>query len=74
MWYVRLIKNIIRSFNIKPTTDPLYVCDVYKDKGCAHVDGFLCNTETCYELRQYRNSKVFKIKHKQNDERKNIGR
>ncbi len=54
MWFLRLIKNIIRSFNVQPKTDPMYICDLYKDKGCVHLDGFLCNLETCKELKEYR--------------------
>ena len=27
--------------------DPVKHCDVYKEDGCAHVDGFLCNYEEC---------------------------
>lgn len=33
--------------------DPIKHCDLYKDKGCAHVDGFLCNVETCKERQEY---------------------
>lgn len=28
-------------------TDPVKHCEVYKKEGCAHVDGFLCDMETC---------------------------
>ena len=27
--------------------DPVKHCDVYKEDGCAHVDGYLCDFETC---------------------------
>lgn len=27
--------------------DPVKHCDLYKDEGCAHVDGFLCDFDTC---------------------------
>ena len=27
--------------------DPVLFCEVYKQVGCAHVDGYLCNYETC---------------------------
>ena len=27
--------------------DPVKHCDLYKDDGCAHVDGYLCDFETC---------------------------
>ena len=45
--------------------DPVKHCDLYKDEGCSHVDGFLCDFETCsmrldYVLRKaiLRSSKV----------------
>ena len=28
-------------------TDPVKHCIVYKEFGCAHVDGMLCDFETC---------------------------
>ena len=27
--------------------DPVKHCKLYKDDGCAHVDGYLCDFETC---------------------------
>lgn len=27
--------------------DPVYDCEVFKEKGCAHVDGFLCDIDNC---------------------------
>ena len=27
--------------------DPVKHCDVYKEDGCSHVDGYLCDFETC---------------------------
>ena len=27
--------------------DPVKSCEVYKESGCAHVDGFLCNMKKC---------------------------
>lgn len=29
--------------------DPLKHCEIYKEQGCSHVDGFLCNVDTCEE-------------------------
>lgn len=42
-------------FNILTKNDPVYHCKMYKDKGCSHVDGILCDFKTCtikleYEL------------------------
>ncbi len=33
--------------------DPVYDCNLCKDKGCAHIDGYLCNIETCEESLKY---------------------
>jgi len=27
--------------------DPVRHCDVYREDGCSHVDGYLCDFETC---------------------------
>lgn len=37
--------NILDVFKIG--VDPLKECVTYKELGCCHVDGFLCNPETC---------------------------
>ena len=29
--------------------DPVYHCEHYKQHGCAHVDGYLCDMETCFD-------------------------
>ena len=41
--------------------DPVKDCPYYRDKGCDHVDGFLCDMETCKILKDeypefYKNS------------------
>lgn len=33
-------------------TDPVRHCIVHKTEGCAHVDGYLCDMETCSILRK----------------------
>lgn len=33
--------------------DPVFHCDIYKNEGCAHVDGVLCDMQTCNELLTY---------------------
>jgi hypothetical protein len=33
--------------------DPLKHCELYKDQGCSHVDGILCEVETCGESIEY---------------------
>lgn len=31
--------------------DPCKYCKLYKEEGCAHVDGYLCQVETCEMLK-----------------------
>ena len=35
------------NFFRRTMNDPVEHCDVYKEDGCAHVDGYLCDFETC---------------------------
>lgn len=41
--------NIIKIFKEyrERTRDPVKHCNVYRTVGCAHVDGMLCNMQTC---------------------------
>ena len=39
---------------------PVRHCDVYKEIGCAHVDGYLCNMSDCDILSGYKCEKVQK--------------
>ena len=49
-----------RDMKVRPL-DPLKHCDLYKEtKKCAHVDGFLCNVDTCSSLKDYREVKLVK--------------
>jgi hypothetical protein len=34
--------------------DPVRHCAVYKEIGCSHVDGYLCNMSDCSILRDYK--------------------
>jgi len=40
--------------------DPVCHCEVYKEIGCAHVDGYLCNMSDCDILIKYKCNKVEK--------------
>ena len=33
--------------------DPIRQCALYKQEGCVHIDGFLCNVETCTMLQEF---------------------
>ena len=35
-------------FKKKVSIDPLKYCEIYKTSGCSHVDGYLCNMDTCH--------------------------
>ena len=40
----KVIREIIK---IIKENDPVYGCKVYKDLGCSHVDGLLCDFPNC---------------------------
>lgn len=52
MCAVGLIAPVIYGYFIK-NTDPVHSCKLYKDEGCAHVDGMLCNFDECRERKEY---------------------
>ena len=39
-------------------TDPVHGCELYKEQGCAHVDGMLCNFPRCSMLADYRKDEL----------------
>lgn len=49
MW--KNVLNWIKNIN---SNDPVYKCRVYKNKGCSHIDGYLCNIKTCNILEDYK--------------------
>lgn len=38
--------------------DPVKSCPVYKNEGCAHVDGYLCNYPDCPMIEKTLNDKI----------------
>lgn len=34
-------------------TDPVKHCPVYKNEGCSHVDGYLCDYPSCSIVKEY---------------------
>lgn len=38
--------------------DPVKHCPVYREIGCSHVDGFLCDMRDCQILRDYLEGKI----------------
>ena len=49
-----ITKVINRELLLKCFNDPLSNCEVYKEIGCSHVDGFLCDVKTCSLLKKYK--------------------
>lgn len=37
--------------------DPVKNCEVYKEEGCTHVDGYLCNMDNCDILEKFRKTR-----------------
>lgn len=48
-----MFKALIDFWKRMQMRDPILHCGVYRKHGCAHVDGMLCNTETCTELKEF---------------------
>lgn len=34
--------------------DPVHGCELYRNEGCSHVDGYLCDFPKCSILNDYR--------------------
>jgi len=49
-----VISKIIMFIRSYIKNDPVHSCDVYKSKGCAHIDGMLCDMKTCPILEEFR--------------------
>lgn len=44
---------MLRLYKDIKANDPLYSCKVYKDLGCSHIDGFLCDFPDCSMNKKY---------------------
>lgn len=49
---MKFLDKIARKHNFGKY-DPTKHCEVYKEIGCSHVDGFLCHFETCHLRKEY---------------------
>jgi hypothetical protein len=47
---LKKLSKLLREFK---ENDPVYSCKVYKDLGCSHVDGFLCDFPDCSINKKY---------------------
>jgi hypothetical protein len=45
-----IVKHWFENNKNKTNDDPLKSCSIYKNEGCSHVDGMLCNTKKCETL------------------------
>ena len=54
---MNIIKKIKRLFYKFRNDDPVQKCPVYKDEGCSHVDGMLCNHPNCEIIKKYMGKK-----------------
>ena len=57
---VVILELVWLAIRRKDTSDPVYHCPVYRDKkngSCAHVDGPLCDMNTCTSLKHYQETK-----------------
>ena len=49
------IKNFFKNiFHRLFKNDPVYSCKLYKERGCSHVDGILCDFPKCHMLKDYK--------------------
>ena len=54
-----LITGLVNSVIEFMKHDPVLHCSLYKDLGCAHVDGFLCDYPECTMNKEYeRNRRI----------------
>jgi hypothetical protein len=53
----KIIKKIKDFFTYN---DPLFSCELFKNEGCAHVDGIICNFPNCETLKEYKKKKYMK--------------
>lgn len=66
---MNIIKRIRRIWRKLRNSDPVYNCPVYKNEGCAHVDGPFCIPSDCKIVYNYLDRKqVGCLMYKFNDE------
>ena len=59
-----MLKTFFKITEEYQKTDPLCCCEFHKQVGCTHVDGILCNTETCNTRTDYQLQLLEREKHK----------
>lgn len=54
---VKIINRLKRWYWRWRNSDPIRKCPVYKNEGCSHVDGLLCNFPNCSTYHEYMGNK-----------------
>jgi len=47
------MNKIITWFKNLYVNDPVYNCKLYREQGCSHVDGILCDYPECTMNKEY---------------------
>jgi len=63
-WLINKIKTFFKITEEYQKTDPLYCCEFHKQVGCTHVDGILCDVNTCNTRTDYQLQLLEQEKHK----------
>ena len=50
---MELVKRLKRFWYRWRNSDPVYHCPVYREEGCSHVDGMLCDFPNCQIYHEY---------------------
>lgn len=52
--FIKNIRRLLVLSIVGDVQDPVRHCQVHRQIGCAHVDGFLCEMNTCEILSAYK--------------------
>ena len=54
---MKWLRQFIREIVYIHKNDPVKKCELFRDKGCSHVDGYLCDFPNCSMNSNYLKSK-----------------
>lgn len=63
-WLINKTKTFFKITEEYQKTDPLCCCEFHKQVGCTHVDGILCDVNTCNTRTDYQLQMLEQEKHK----------
>ena len=63
-WLINKVKTFFRITAVYQQTDPAQYCEFHRDNNCAHVDGYLCDVNTCNTRTDYQLQLLEQEKHK----------